>query len=344
MRLLCPILLAVSLAPLSVAAQTPHADGPTLSVEARAQDLYVSGRDRFWSKDFGGALEDFRHSLDLTDSPNTRMYLGRALRRLGRLPEAFATLERASNDAERRAVAEPRYAPTRESARAEANEIRSEIALLTVRLATLPPDATIRVGGAEFPVTAIGYPLPFVAGEVIVEFDAPGYASAREILILAPGGDALVELTPRAETASPPASLQRTPIESSRALMTPGMTLRGVDPPRARPWATTRVVGVTSLSAGAAAVITGVVFGSLAWTEHETLSVQRLPDQTLRIQGELHRDIANVLIGTGSVIAVGALVLLWLGGRSAADDRRPPLQVDIGINLGMPSLGLSGAL
>ena len=344
MRLLCPILLAASLAPLNAAAQTPHADGPTLSVEARAQDLYVSGRDRFRAKDFGGALEDFRRSLDLADSPNTRMYLGRALRRLGRLPEAFATLDRAANDAERRAVAEPRYTPTQESARAEANEIRSDIALLTVRLATLPPDATIRVGGAEFPVTAIGYPLPFVPGEVIVEFDAPGYAPAREILILTPGGDALVELTPRVDPASPAASLQRPPVESGRSAVTPRVTLRRLEPPVVRPWATTRVVGVTSLSAGAAAVITGVVFGSLAWTEHETLSTQRLPDQALRIQGEFHRDFANVLIGTGSAIAVGALVLLWLSGRSATDDRRPPLQVDVGVNAGGPSLGVSGAL
>jgi tetratricopeptide (TPR) repeat protein len=344
MRLLCPILLAASLAPLSAVAQTPHADAPTLSVETRAQDLYVSGRDRFRAKDFPGALDDFRRSLDLVDSPNTRMYLGRALRRLRRLPEAFATFERAASDAERRAVTEPRYAATRESARAEADEIRGDIALLTVRLPHLPPGASIRVAGAEVPVTAIGYPLPFAPGEVIVEFDAPGYAPAREILILAPGGNEVVDLTPRADRSVPSVEAVAASSETARPAVLPQAPARRAEP--SRPWSTTRVLGVTALSAGVATVVTGVVFGALAWSEYESLlpRPQQERDQSLVTQGEFHRDLANVLIASGSAIALGGLVLFWLSGRSASDAPRPPVQVDVGLNAGGATLRLGGTL
>lgn len=344
MRLLCPILLAASLAPLSAAAQTPHADAPTLSVETRAQDLYVSGRDRFRAKDFPGALDDFRRSLDLVDSPNTRMYLGRALRRLHRLPEAFATLERAASDAERRAVTEPRYAATRESARAEADEIRGDIALLTVRLPHLPPGASLRVGGAEVPPTAIGFPLPFAPGEVVVEFDAPGYAPAREILILAPGGDERVELTPRAERSAPLVEAVAVIGEPPRPSTPAQAPVRRAEPPR--PWSTTRVLGVTALSAGVATVVTGVVFGALAWSEYETLSPlpQQERDQALVTRGEFHRDLANVLLASGSAIALGGLVLFWLSGRSTSDAPPPPVQVDVGLNAGGATLRVGGTL
>ena len=75
------------------------------------------------------------------------MYLGRALRRLGRLPEAFATLDRAASDADRRAVTEPRYAATRESARAEAGELRGDIALL--KLEGPGPYPFVEMGDSE---------------------------------------------------------------------------------------------------------------------------------------------------------------------------------------------------
>ncbi|MDO9015851.1 MAG: hypothetical protein Q8S73_24905 [Deltaproteobacteria bacterium] len=344
MRLLRLTLMAATFAPLTAAAQTPHADAPTLSVEARAQDLYVSGRDRFRAADFPGAIEDFRRSLDLVDSPNTRMYLGRALRRLGRLPEAFATLDRAASDADRRAVTEPRYAATRESARAEAGELRGDIALLTIHVAGLPPGAAVRAAGSEVPATAIGYPMPFAPGEVVVEFDAPGYAPARQILILTAGGDAAVELTPRvdASLAATPGSARLRPTQADGT----ALRLRPTDPAPARPWATTRVLGVTALSAGVATVITGVVFGALAWSDYETLSAQeagsRDPARTVR--GEFHRDLANVLIASGSVLGVTGLVLFWLGSRASTDAQRPPLQVDVGFNAAGPTFGLRGTL
>jgi hypothetical protein len=346
MRLLRLTLVAASLAPLAAGAQTPHADGPTLSVEARAQDLYVSGRDRFRAADFPGAIEDFRRSLDLVDSPNTRMYLGRALRRLGRLPEAFATLDRAASDADRRAVTEPRYAATRESARAEAGELRGDIALLTVHVANLPPGAAVRAGGAEVPAAAIGYPMPFAPGEIVVELDAPGYAPARQILILAAGGDAAVELTPRVdESAAAPDDALPRPARADGAAV-PAIRLRRVDPAPARPWSTTRVLGVTALSTGVATVITGVVFGALAWSDYETLSAQEAGSRDLArtVRGEFHRDLANVLIASGSVLGVGGLVLFWLGSRGATDVQRPPLQVDVGFTAAGPTLGLRGTL
>lgn len=341
MRLVVPVLLAAMAVPVHAAAQTPRADGATLSVETRAQDLYASGRDRFRLMDYAGALDDFHRSLDLVDSPNTRMYLGRALRRLGRLPEAFATLDRAAVDAERRAVTEPRYAATRDSARAESAEVRTGIALVTVRLTHLPAHASLRVGGAEVPVTAIGVPLPFVPGEVVVEFDAPGYAPARQILILTPGDAEVVALAPRLDQAASDVAVARTGPPLA------GSSRRAPGPPAVatpRPWSTARVLGAAALSTGAAALVTGVVFGAIAWSEHQTLRGQNVPDDALATQGERHRDVANALLASGAAVAVSGVLLLWLGGRSGSDSQRPPVQVDVGLNAAGPTVRIGGTL
>lgn len=336
-RLVCRILLAASLVPLNAAAQTPHADGLTLSVEARAQAAYQSGRDRFRTGDFAAAADDFRRSLDLVDSPNTRMYLGRALLRLGRVTDAYATLERAAVDAGRRAEAEPRYAATGDSARAEADAIRRDIALVTVRLTAFPDGATLRVGGIDVPRTAVGFPLPFTPGEVIVEFDAPGFAPTREILILTPGGAAAVELTPRVDPAeaAPSPDAPGTPI---------ALSLRSPDAPGRR-WTAPRVAGLTMLSAGAATAIVGLVFGVFAWSDHQVLSSQAEPssDNPLIDQGEFRRDLANVLITSGSAVAAGGLVMFLLSGRSA-EASRSGVRVDVGLGGGGATLGIRGSL
>lgn len=336
-QLVCLTLLAASLAPLSAAAQSPHADSLTLSVETRAQDAYQTGRDLFRAGDFSGAVEDFRRSLDLVDSPNTRMYLGRALLRLGRLPESYATLDRAASDADRRSESEPRYAATRDSARAEADDIRRAISLVTVHLSSFPVGAMLRVGGADVPRTAVGFPLPFMPGEVIVEFDAPGFAPTREIIILTAGGDAAVDLRPRVDatavTAPTPGAAQ--PLSSRLATPSPSR------------WTAPRVAGLTLLSVGAATAITGVVFGVFAWSEHQVLSNQVEIDQNspLIAQGEFHRDLANALIASGSAAAVGGLLTYLLSSRrSDASPSRPGVQVDVGVSAAGATLNLRGPL
>jgi hypothetical protein len=337
-RLVCVTLLAASLAPLGVAAQSPHADSLTLSVETRAQDAYQSGRDRFRTGEFSAAVDDFRRSLDLVDSPNTRMYLGRALLRLGRLPESYATLDRAASDADRRSSAEPRYAATRDSARAEADDIRRAIALVTVHVSSLPEGATLRVGGTEVPRTAVGFPLPFMPGEVIVEFDAPGFAPTREIVILLAGGDATVDLHPRAA----PAALQAPTPGASQPIAS-----RLLLAPTASRWTAPRVAGVTLLSVGAATAIAGVVFGMFAWADHQALSNQVEIDQAspLIAQGEFRRDLANVLIASGSAAAVGGLLTYLLSSRGReASPARPGVQLDVGVGASGPTLRLRGPL
>ncbi len=339
-RLVCVTLLAASLAPLNAAAQSPHADSLTLSVETRAQDAYQVGRERFRTGNFAAALDDFRRSLDLVDSPNTRMYLGRTLLQMGRAPEAYATLDRAASDADRRSASEPRYAATRDSARAEANDIRRGIALVTVRVSPLPDGATLRVGGTEVPRTAVDVPLPFMPGEVIVEFDAPGFAPTREIVILAPGGDATVDLRPRVDAAAL-ASASRAP-GAPQAPASAGL----LSPPTLR-WTAPRVAGLTLLSAGAATAIAGVVFGVFAWSDHQVLSNQVEIDQNspLIAQGEFHRDLANVLLASGSAMAVGGLLTYLLNSRGPeAPPSRPAVRVDVGVSAAGATLRIGGPL
>ena len=329
------VLLAASLAPLNAAAQSPHADGATLSVETRAQDLYQAGRRHFHAGEFAEAEGDFRRSLDLVDSPNTRMYLGRSLLRLGRLPESWAVFDRAALDAERRAATEPRYAATSASARAEAGAIRGSIGLLTVRVSPTPEQATMRVGDAVVSRAAIGVPLPVVPGETEVEIAVPGFVPARRTVTLRAGEtasiDVVLEPVPVPPVETPPAAPVRV------ASSVPAESIALVPPPPF--WTTRRLVGLTVLGAGAAAALTGLGFGFAAWTEHQTLATQDPADPALISQGELHRDLANGLLVAGSSIALGGLLLTILGGRGV-DSPVTRNAVRVGLAPGVRSLAL----
>ena len=104
--------LAAALA-LAAPARMAEAQGDKAQVDERArfkaaQQLYDKG-------DFAGALEAFR----AISSPNARMYVGRCLRELKRLPEAYEELTLTIREATARAQTEPRYADTRDAASAE---------------------------------------------------------------------------------------------------------------------------------------------------------------------------------------------------------------------------------
>ena len=328
-------MLAASCAPLIAVAQSPPIDGPSLRVEARAQDLYQSGREHFRAGEFAAAEQDFRRSLDLVDSPNTRMYLGRVLRSLGRLPESWAVFERAALDAERRAATEPRYAATSASARADAAELRGSIGLLPVRADPLPERAEVRVGGAVVPAGALGVPLPVQPGEVTVEILAPGYEPEHRAVTVAAGGSVGVDIALRAVpiVVLPPISLRAPRLD--------------LPPPRepAGPvdgwWTGRRLAGISLLAVGAASALTGLGFGIAAYTEHDTLARQEPGDPALIAQGELHRDVANALLVSGSSVALGGLLMLVVG-RSPGSHAAPPLAVGAAPLAGGAALRIGG--
>src|SRR4051794_15796306 len=58
----------------------------------QAQSRFIKGRDLYNAKKYDAALVELSASLDIVASPNTRLYVGRCLRDMGRLVAAYAEL------------------------------------------------------------------------------------------------------------------------------------------------------------------------------------------------------------------------------------------------------------
>lgn len=168
--------LALSGAATSVAA-TASAQSAN---EAAAQVRFQRGRDLFVANDFNGALTEFRAANQLVGSPNTRLYIARCLRGLGRLGDAYIEFQRAGAEAADRAVNEPRYAASRDAARQEMDALRPQIGNLTLHAPHAPEGIEVRVAGMVVPTAMLDVAMPTTPGNVEVTATAPGRLPFRQ--------------------------------------------------------------------------------------------------------------------------------------------------------------------
>lgn len=133
---------------LSLAAPSAKA-GPA---ETNALQLFDEGRKAFEKKSYDAALGSFEASLQLVASPNTRLYIGRCLRAMGKMSSARTALLRAAAEAHDAAAAgEIRYRGTEEAAKAEAEALAQKIPHLVV---VVPPSVKaplVTLDGVEVP-------------------------------------------------------------------------------------------------------------------------------------------------------------------------------------------------
>jgi Flp pilus assembly protein TadG len=299
---------------------------PTVTLETRAQDFYQQGRELFFAGTFEDARVAFQSSLDVVDSPNTRMYLGRALLGLGRVSEAWATLDRAARDAEDRARTEPRYTPTHDAARAEADALLPRLAWLTVDITTPPEGVVVTINGLPLQRALFNTPLPHDPGPVALMVAAPGHRTQQQEMVLAVGARQTVNVSLEILPPVPVAPVVVAPVHGASVLVTPVATPTQSSLPL-------RIAGITALSVGGAAVIAGGVFGLIAWGRYNEVEGNLSPGVELSrseynqinariLEGEQNRDMANVLMISGGVVAVTGAVLLGLGLRTPT--RRTP--------------------
>lgn len=171
--------------------------------EALAQRRFEDGLAAREAGDHEGALEAFRASNELFESPNSRLMVARSLRDLGRRAEAWGEYRLAAARARERAARDPRYAATAEAASREADSLLPAIARLRVRLDG-PDDATIEVQGRAFPSAALGEDVAVDPGELTVRASAPGHLDAELALTLAAGEEREVALALEAAPAAAP--------------------------------------------------------------------------------------------------------------------------------------------
>ena len=140
----------------------------------QAQALFLKGKQKYDARDYKGALENFRASIEIVQSPNTRLYVARALRELGSLVEAYAEFGRAAAEAKEHEHEDGRYGKAAEAANAERADLGKRLGFLRLAV-THTSDATVlSVGGS--PILRAGWaePVPVLPGSVVVELSTPG--------------------------------------------------------------------------------------------------------------------------------------------------------------------------
>jgi hypothetical protein len=301
-------LVVAALAPAVALAQQPG-DAARM---AAAQQRFDRGFELFDRQDFATAISEFRASLELAPSPNTRLYVGLCLLRTGALAEAHAELQRTFTEARDRALSDPRYANARNIAERELEALRPRLGRLVVRADGAPAGATLRAGSVEVAAAMLGLPLYFDPGEVAVTGEAPGRAPFRQTVRLTPDVTTEVSVTFDRATAAPlrvqAPNLART--EAPRRMPVERVTGGGV-----------RTAGYVVGGLGVLGVGSFALFGLFAGQRFDEVSLacqrRSCPSRAWEAsidEGEAWQLAANVSLGVGVGLVVTGAIMIAVGG------------------------------
>ncbi len=326
-----PELLARRLRPLALAASIlfapslAHAQQPAPSDEGRQYFQY--GRGYYERRRWSEALDAFRRSADALPSPNTRLYVGRCLRELGRYAEAWFELERAAEEADTRQPQDARYARTADTARQESGALAERVAFVVIEPAAQAPTATVTINGSPFPNDRMGRLYAVDPGAVTVYATASGYAPFRTTSTLTAGQQARVTITlvvAGMAGSMAPTSNAITVLSSGDRGALP-LATAVTQPTQRSPW---RAVGLTAMGAGLVLGAIGVYTGLRASNIRGDLDA-RCPqgcgpsvpsDVAAQIdEGQQMVLYTNILWGAGAALLAGGAVAFFASGGSAQE-------------------------
>ena len=153
----------------------------------QAQALFLKGKQKFDAHDYKGALENFRASIEIVQSPNTRLYVARALRELGSLVEAYAEFGRAAAEAKEHEHEDGRYGKAAEAANAERAGMGRKLGFLRLNIAHTSDATVLNVGGSVILKAGWAQPVPVLPGSVVVELSTPGSPPVSKTLSVSAG-------------------------------------------------------------------------------------------------------------------------------------------------------------
>lgn len=339
----------LALAPTLLLSATPALRAQTLdpppleasSSSVAAQARFDEGRRRFAAGDFANALSEFRASLALYRSPNTRLYVGLCLQRMGDAAEAWAELQRTHTEATDLARTDPRYAAARDISRREMTALEPRIARVTLHVPQVPAGLRVRVGDTDVPPAAFGVPLPFDPGNVRLTAEAPGYETFTQDLRLSPGSAAALDVALRPGGAAP----------------RPPVTVRVGDPtapPVGEPVTVSRgggvrVAGFVIAGVGVAALGAFAALGVVAGQQYDDLvarcgnrcTSRDVSDIDAGAQAQL---LANVSLGVGAAAVIAGVVMIAVGGpRREVLEPAPRASINPFVDPSRGTFGVTGA-
>lgn len=215
--LLRPFVLSAVLFPLIAASPSEaHAQGagsaaaPSPENAKKATTFFMKGSELLKAKKFSLALDQFKESYAAVPSPNSHLYIARCLAALGDTRAAWLEFDKVVEEADARAATEEKYAPTRDTARTERDELASKLAFVTLNVSA-GANVTVRVGSETIPPEQWNKPLPFPPGSAEAVLEVNGKAVDTKPLTLSAGDKKSVSLTPPPEEKAAPPAL--TPVE-----------------------------------------------------------------------------------------------------------------------------------
>jgi hypothetical protein len=336
---------------------TPAAAAGVSPVDATAEqkrlatEHFFAGKRAFESRDFAASIAELTASIDVVDSPNTRLELARALRDAGRFDEAWLEYGQAIDVGTQLSPQEPRYGKTAEVAGTERVDVERRIAFVAITVAQAPIDAVLKVASRVVPARAWGAPVAVLPGAVdVVLEDSRGTELARSRSIVALGAVASVSLDARAARGNAPAETDARPggaeaLSAAEASRSPPLAEIALparhEPSRLRPFA------YVAAGVGVAGLATFAIFGLLSnatYADLKSACPRGCPPgkQSEIDTGVLQQTVANVGLGVGIAgLATGAILFLLAPRASStatADAAGPTLVVAPGY------LGVRGSL
>ncbi|MBE7484050.1 MAG: tetratricopeptide repeat protein [Polyangiaceae bacterium] len=280
---------------------------PCLGDAKLALEKFKQAQKAYDAKDYAQALELARAALEGTGSPNARLYVARALRELGQLPEAHGELERTLRDARDAAKTDAKYEPTRDAAAAELALLDQRVGKVIVALVDPPPGAKVELNGKALDATQIGQPVAVAPGDVLARAHGDGAVAVEKQIQIAAGATQTITLVFK-EAA--PAAVAPVAPEPSRD--------RG---PPAKQGGSLRTVGYVLAGVGVAGIAVFAVTGSMASSKYGELEdacgSTRCTDPKYADtvdSGKRLETIANVGLIAGGVGLLGGGALILFGG------------------------------
>jgi hypothetical protein len=176
-------LLAFLLAASALAAGKP-VDEATAADKKNAAAAYTRAMSDFDKERLEPALQGFRDSYNIVQSPNSHFMIARTLVRLGRNDEAYDELNAVIKEAD--GLGE-KYADTVHAAYSKLDEIKPRIGFVVVTLVNAPKGTTVKLGDQPLDPDRIGKPVAVLPGETVVYAFPPERKKYTEKVTIAGG-------------------------------------------------------------------------------------------------------------------------------------------------------------
>jgi len=294
----------------------------TAAQRDEAQAHFLKGRDLYNAKSYDAALVELTASLDVVASPNTRLYVARCLRDMGRTAAAYAELGRTSADAKAYAGTDNHYEKAAQAADEERAQLATKLGFVDLHVSNAAPETTVKVANEDVKRTGWEEPVPVAPGATEVVVETPGRPPIRQQVEVAAGQHQPVTIDANG------AAVAAAPVEAPEPAK-----------PTLRPYfyatAGLAVVGLTTF----------IVAGSMANSTHSKLqdacgSGPCPPGHEDDISsGKTQQTFANVGLAVFVVAAAASVTLFVVGSPKKA----APAAASARVTAGPSFVGLQGA-